>query len=124
MLIDSIDIGGAETHLINLVQILKKNDIECIVASSGGLYEKELIDDEIEHVKLAMKSKNILSLIKTIISLIKLVKKNKIDIIHSHGRMPAFIGNIVSKFTSIFGREDWKGGNQSQRYILRESRAW
>ena len=101
MLIDSIDIGGAETHLINLVQILKKNDIECIVASSGGLYEKELIDDEIEHVKLAMKSKNILSLIKTIISLIKLVKKNKIDIIHSHGRMPAFIGNIVSKFTSV-----------------------
>lgn len=101
MIIDSIDIGGAETHLVNLVEVLNNENIECFVASSGGIYQKDLLDMGVRHFDLPINSKNPLDLFLTISKLIKKVKVNKIDIIHSHGRMPAFIGNIVSKFTSV-----------------------
>jgi glycosyltransferase involved in cell wall biosynthesis len=100
MMIDTIDIGGAETHLVNLVQVLNENNVECFVTSSGGIYEETLLKDEIPHLKLNVKSKNPVNIIKIIIILIKFVNKNNIDIIHSHGRMPAFIGSVVSKLTN------------------------
>lgn len=101
MMIDTIDIGGAETHLVNLVQVLKENNIECVVVSSGGIYETTLLDDGIQHLKFNIKGKNPMNLINIIIKLTQFVNKNEIDIIHAHGRMPAFIGNIISKLTHV-----------------------
>jgi len=101
MIIDSIDIGGAETHLINLVEALKKHGYKSFVASSGGIYEQELNQESIDHYKLPVNSKNPLHLLRTVFKLKKYVKKNQIDIIHAHGRMPAFIGNILSKLTGV-----------------------
>ena len=101
MIIDSIDIGGAETHLINLVEALKKHGHRSFVTSSGGIYEQELEQEAIDHYQLPIKSKNPLNLFKTIFKLKKYVKENEIDIIHGHGRMPAFIGYLLSKLTGV-----------------------
>jgi glycosyltransferase involved in cell wall biosynthesis len=102
MIIDSIDIGGAETHLINLVAALKKHGYNSFVTSSGGIYEQELNKENIDHYKLPINSKNPINLGISLIRLKKYVKKNAIDIIHAHGRMPAFIGNLLSKLTGVY----------------------
>lgn len=101
MIIDSIDIGGAETHLINLVEALKKYGYESYVTSSGGIYEKELKKEKIAHYKLPINSKNPLKLLMTLIKLKKYIKDNEINLIHAHGRMPAFIGNLLSKVIGV-----------------------
>lgn len=101
MIIDSIDIGGAETHLINLVEALKKYGYESYVTSSGGIYEEELKQENIDHYKLPVNSKNPIKLSLTLIKLRKYIKDNSIDLIHAHGRMPAFIGNLLSKLTGV-----------------------
>jgi len=101
MIIDSIDIGGAETHLINLVEALKKHGYESFVTSSGGIYEEELKNENIDHYKLPINSKNPFNLFLTLIKLRKYVKNNAIDLIHAHGRMPAFIGELLSKITGV-----------------------
>lgn len=99
MIIDSIDIGGAETHLINLVKMLKDKKVESIVVSSGGIYETILDDYGIQHYETMINSKSPLALMKSIAFVNKIIKKEAIDLIHAHGRMPAFIGNICSKIT-------------------------
>ena len=101
MIIDSIDIGGAETHLINLVEALKKHGYKSFVTSSGGIYEEELRKEGIDHYKLPINSKNPLNICLTLIKLRKYVKDNAIDLIHAHGRMPAFIGDLLSKVTGV-----------------------
>ncbi|MDM8533803.1 glycosyltransferase [Clostridiaceae bacterium HSG29] len=101
MIIDSIDIGGAETYLVNLVEALKRHNYNSFVVSSGGIYEQVLIQEGIESYKLPVNSKNPLNLMKSIFNIVKYVKANEIDIIHAHGRMPAFIGNIVSKLVGV-----------------------
>lgn len=101
MIIDSIDIGGAETHLINLVEALKKHGYTSFVTSSGGIYEGELKKEGIDHYKLPINSKNPFNLFLTLFKLRKYVKENNIDLIHAHGRMPAFIGALLSKLTGI-----------------------
>jgi glycosyltransferase involved in cell wall biosynthesis len=101
MIIDSIDIGGAETHLINLVEALKKHGYESFVTSSGGIYEEELKSENIDHYKLPINSKNPFHLCLTLIKLRRYVKENAIDLIHAHGRMPAFIGALLSKLTGV-----------------------
>ena len=58
MIIDSIDIGGAETHLINLVEALKKHGYTSFVTSSGGIYEEDVKKEGIDHYRLPINSEN------------------------------------------------------------------
>ena len=54
-----LDIGGAETHIIELSKALKKRGIEITVASNGGAYEAELEEAGINHVKIPFHSKSV-----------------------------------------------------------------
>ncbi|MGM0378131.1 MAG: glycosyltransferase [Bacillota bacterium] len=101
MLIDSIGIGGAETHLINLVKKLKENKVTPYVVSNGGIYENNLIKQNIKHYKLPVMSKNPIYFLKNIYKIKNLVKQNNIDIIHAHGRLPSFLGKCVSKGLNV-----------------------
>lgn len=101
MLIDSIDIGGAETHLINLVKKLKENNVTPFVVSNGGIYERNLIKQNIKHYKLPVMSKNPIYFLKNIYKIRSIVKQKNIDIIHAHGRLPSFLGECVSKGINV-----------------------
>ena len=51
MTLMGLDIGGAETHVVELSKELKKQGYDIIVASNGGVYESAQCneDDEILH---------------------------------------------------------------------------
>lgn len=44
MTLMGLDIGGAETHVVELSKELKKQGYDIIVASNGGVYEQELAE--------------------------------------------------------------------------------
>ena len=46
----AMDIGGAETHILELAKELKRRGNEIFVASNGGKYVEELQKDGIEHI--------------------------------------------------------------------------
>lgn len=93
-----LDIGGAETHVVELSRALKKLGNEVVVASNGGVYEKELADCGIEHVKLPLHSKRPDAVIKSYFGLKKYIKESGgFDIVHGHARIPSFICGILSK---------------------------
>lgn len=86
-----LDIGGAETHVVELAKELKRRGAEVIVTSNGGAYETELSENGIKHYKVPLQNKNPLNVIKAFKLLKNIITEEKIDIVHSHARIPSFI---------------------------------
>ena len=72
-----LDIGGAETHVVELAKELKRRGFNVIVTSNGGLYEKELEQDGIKHYTVPLQNKNPFNVIKSIRLLADIIKKEK-----------------------------------------------
>lgn len=93
-----LDIGGAETHIVELSKALKKKGVTVAVASRGGAYEKELLEAGIKHYKIPLNSKNPCSMYRSYKMLKALIKNGDFDVVHAHARIPAFIlGHLKKK---------------------------
>lgn len=87
----TMDIGGAERIVYQLSTDLKDEFDSVHVASTGGLWESELLSKGVQHHKiLDVDSKNPLIMLKILSELYKIIQKNDITIVHSHHRMAAF----------------------------------
>jgi len=95
----ALDAGGAETHAISLAKQLKKRGVNVILASHGGRLTSELEADGIEHFTLPLDRKSPVSLLQSLKGLTDIVKSRKVDIIHAHARIPAWISQWVTYFT-------------------------
>ncbi len=98
-----LNIGGAETHVVELAKELKRRGYNPIVTSNGGVYTKELEAAGIKHYAVPLQNKNPLNVIKAKRMLEKIIKDEKIDIVHSHARIPSFIlGRLHKKMKFPF----------------------
>ncbi len=94
-----LEMGGVENGTIDTAIILQKNNIVPFVASAGGKKIKELEDNNIQHFKLWLNSKNpiIIFFNSFILALIIILKK--IDIVHARSRAPAWSAWLACKMT-------------------------
>lgn len=92
-----LEIGGAETHVVELVKELKREGYNLVVASNGGVYEKELKEVGIKHYKVPLNNKNPLNFIKSYFLLRDIIKKENIKLVHAHARIPGFICGLLQK---------------------------
>ncbi len=97
MALMGLEIGGAETHVVELSKELKKQGYDIIVASNGGVYEKELDEVGIRHYRVPLNQRNIFKMIRSYFILKRIIKKEKVDIVHSHARIPSFVCGILKK---------------------------
>ncbi len=98
MALTRFDIGGAETHVLELSLELQRMGYYVVVVSNGGVYEKNLEEAGIHHYKIPMHSKTPQNIMKSLRLLMEVMHKEKIDIVHAHGRIPAFLCGILHKF--------------------------
>ncbi len=92
-----LDIGGAETHIVELSKELARRGVEVFVASNGGAYEKELTDAGIKHIKVPFHTKNPMEMYKAYKLLKNIIFDYDIDIVHAHARIPAFLCALLQK---------------------------
>lgn len=97
MTLMGLEIGGAETHVVELSKELKKQGYDIIVASNGGVYEKELAAAGIRHYHVPMNQRNIFKMLRSYFLLKRIVKKENVDIVHSHARIPGFICGLLKR---------------------------
>ena len=97
MTLMGLDIGGAETHVLELSRALSDMGAEITVASNGGVYVRELEECGIRHITLPLHTKNPFCVLKSYFGLRKLIKKEKFDIVHAHARIPAFICGLLHR---------------------------
>ncbi len=92
-----LNIGGAETHVVELAKELKRRGYYVVVTSKGGVYVKELEEAGIKHYVVPLQNKNPLNVWKAYQRLRNIILTEKIDIVHSHARIPSFILGILHK---------------------------
>jgi len=97
MTLMGLEIGGAETHVVELSKALKKMGHDITVASNGGVYVPELEGFGIRHIKLPLHSKSPKCVIKSYRGLKKLCRRENFDIVHAHARIPAFICGLLAR---------------------------
>lgn len=92
-----LEIGGAETHIVELCRALADMGHTVTVASNGGVYEKELAECGVTHVNLPLNTKRPTAMIRSYFGLKKLISNGNFDVVHAHARIPAFICALVRK---------------------------
>ena len=94
----SLDIGGAETHVIELSIELVRRGYRVIVVSNGGSYESVLKENGVEVYNIPLHTKNPLAVFKSIRMLYRLIKSEEIELVHAHARIPAFLLSFLRSF--------------------------
>lgn len=92
-----LDIGGAETHVVELAKELKKRGYRVIVTSNGGAYVQELEEAGIQHYTVPLQNKNPRNVMKAWKMLKTIIREEHIDLVHSHARIPSFILGKIQK---------------------------
>lgn len=98
-----MNIGGIGQYILSLCGAIRHKGVDCIVASSGGDLEKELEKSAIEHKYIDIKTKFEFGpkVFKAISSLVNIIRKEKIDIVHAHTRVSQVVSFIASRETGI-----------------------
>lgn len=95
-------LGGTENVVLQLCEILKPYVNKVIVCSCGGINEAKLKEMNIRHITINdIEDKNPKKILQNIKILKKLIKEEKITIIHSHHRMAAMYANLVTNHKII-----------------------
>lgn len=97
-----LDIGGAETHIVELAGELRRQGHTVTIFSSGGAFTEQLDALDVKHITAPMNNKHLISLIRSYRALLHFCKNGpKVSVIHSHTRITNFIANLVCKKLDI-----------------------
>ncbi len=97
----SLDFGGAETHVVSLAKALQRSGLQVAVASNGGRLVPELQDAHIAHHQIALHARKPLQILHSIGLIKQLVQSTGCDLMHAHARIPAWVGQWVSRATRV-----------------------
>ena len=92
-----LDIGGAETHIVELSKELKRQGYDILIASNGGIYVPEIEAVGIRHYNVPLNTRRLNSMTRSYFLLRDIIKKEQPDVVHAHARIPAFICGLLKK---------------------------
>lgn len=97
---NEMTIGGVAKCILKLSKELKVDNKIFIASKEEGALLPEFRNIGIKNIPLYdIENKSPYNIIRNIIKIVNIVKKEKIDIIHSHHRMTTLLAKIASKFT-------------------------
>ncbi|HEX7776037.1 MAG TPA: glycosyltransferase family 4 protein [Parvibaculum sp.] len=89
-IVPTLDIGGAERTTVDIARAIVDAGGRAIVASSGGNLVDELRGAGAEHIVLPAQSKNPLVMALNVARFRRLIRSEKIDLVHARSRAPAW----------------------------------
>lgn len=92
-----LDIGGAETHIVELAKELKHQGHDIIIVSNGGVYVPEITAAGIRHYDAPMHRRNVRDMRRARAILRDVIRREQPDIVHAHARIPAFLCGSLQK---------------------------
>ncbi len=96
-LISGGDKGGAKTHVFTLLQSLMESVDVMVICFMEGVFYKELSKTSIPHMLIKQRFRNDLTIISR---LVKLIRKERYNLIHTHGARANFIAMFLKPFIS------------------------
>ena len=75
-----LDIGGAETHIVELSKQLQSQGHEIMIASNGGVYVPEIEAAGIRHFKVPMHRRNVGCMLQSYRMLRNIIRAEQPDV--------------------------------------------
>lgn len=97
MALMGLEIGGAETHVVELSKELHRQGWEVVVVSNGGVYEQELTDAGIRCYHAPLHKRNLALMHRSLRILRRVIREEKPDVVHAHARIPALLCGMLQK---------------------------
>lgn len=86
-----LDIGGAETHIVELCRELKRRGNDVAVVSHGGAYVPEIVSAGVRHYEAPLHRRSLSAMRRAKAALREAVEKERPDVVHAHARIPGFL---------------------------------
>ena len=99
--IPNLNISGAEQGCFDIANFLTNNQLQSHIATNSGHRIEQLKKNGTIIYKLPVHSKNPIFIIINTFRLLKIIKKNNINIIHARSRAPAWSCYFASKLANI-----------------------
>jgi glycosyltransferase involved in cell wall biosynthesis len=119
IVVPSLQAGAADHGVIDLVRILAAAGNRPIVLSSGGRLETEIAALGGEFIRADVASKNPFVMMRNAGIMRQIARKENCDIIHAHGRAPAWSAWIASRLTGTPFVTSWYKGFREQNGFKR-----
>jgi len=86
-----LDIGGAETHIVELAIELKNQGHDIAIVSNGGVYVPEITAAGIRHYQAPLHLRAVRPMRASRRILRQVIEQEAPDVVHAHARIPAFL---------------------------------
>lgn len=100
-ILPELNIGGVETGVIDLARYLVKEGHKVVVVSNGGELVRDLEEIDAIHYVLPVHKKSLITMLRMIPELVKIIKKEGIEIVHARSRIPAWITYFACRRTKV-----------------------
>lgn len=119
IVVPTLQAGAAEMGAVDLVRILTSAGHRAIVISRGGRLEPRVAATGAELIYADVASKNPAIMVRNAAIISRIVRSRKCDIIHVHGRAPAWSALVASKLTRVPFVTSWYKGFREQNSLKR-----
>lgn len=119
IVVPTLHAGAADMGVVDLVGILTAAGHRAIVMSRGGRLEKDVWSSGGEFVFAEVESKNPVVMLRNAATIARLAREKKCDMIHAHGRAPAWSAYIASRMTRLPFLTSWYKGFREQNVLKR-----
>ncbi len=99
-MLPALELGGTERGVVDLARAMQKEGHETVVISSGGSLVAELQKMGIPHYGLPVHQKSLTGLL-LVDEIVKIIQRERVDIIHARSRVPAWLGWLAARKTGV-----------------------
>ena len=96
-ILPELNVGGVERGTVDLARQLLRRKHEALVISNGGGLVEELESTGARHIKLAVHKKSLFSILANVPKVAKILREEKVDIVHARSRVPALIAFLACR---------------------------
>lgn len=97
----ALEQGGVERGTVEMAAFIVSQGGQSFVASQGGRMVKELEEGGTRHFLLPLASRNPLTILYSTWQLRKIIRREKIDLLHARSRAPAWAAYFAGKTTGV-----------------------
>jgi glycosyltransferase involved in cell wall biosynthesis len=119
VVVPTLHAGAADAGALELVRILAAAGHTVIVASGGGRLTDTARAAGARCVTLNVASRNPLTMLRNAFALKRLVRAHRCDLIHAHGRAPAWSACLAARATGMPFLTTWYKGFREQNALKR-----
>jgi glycosyltransferase involved in cell wall biosynthesis len=119
LVVPTLDTGAADAGALDIVRILADAGHRAIVMSRGGRMEKDVWTAGGEFVFAEVDSKNPFVMLRNAAAIARMARERGCDIIHAHGRAPAWSAYIAARVTRLPFLTSWYKGFREQNFLKR-----